>query len=194
MTLELAKEKGLKVDIEWFNQAFKKHQELSRIGAEQKFKWWLTDNSESATSLHSATHLMLAGLRKYLWDNVHQAGSNITSERLRFDFTYEGKVDNEILKKVEDYVNEAISANAEVIIENMSKSEAKKLWVEWSFWEKYPDIVKIYTFKSSNWDIYSRELCWWPHVEKTGNMWIFKIQKEWASSSGIRRIKAVLNR
>lgn len=194
MTVELATEKGLKVDVEWFDEAFKKHQELSRAWAEQKFKGWLADDSETTTALHSATHLMLAWLRKYLGDHVHQAGSNITAERLRFDFTNEGKVDGEILKKVEDYVNEAIAANAEVILENMPKNEAKELGVEWSFWEKYPDIVKVYTFKASNWEVYSRELCGWPHVERTQNMWKFKIQKEEASSSGVRRIKAVLEK
>lgn len=194
MTVELATEKGLKVDVEWFNEAFKKHQELSRAWAEQKFKWGLADDSEVVTALHSATHLMLAGLRKYLGEHVHQAGSNITAERLRFDFTNEGKVDGEILKKVEDYVNEAISKDVEVILENMPKNEAKELWVEWSFWEKYPEVVKVYTFASSDWTIYSRELCGGPHVERTWTMWKFKIQKEEASSSGVRRIKAVLEK
>lgn len=194
MTVELATEKGLKVDVEWFNEAFKKHQELSRAWAEQKFKGWLADDSEIVTALHSATHLMLAGLRKYLWEHVHQAGSNITAERLRFDFTNEWKVDGEILKKVEDFVNEAISKNIIVDLQNMQKDEAKAAWVEWSFWEKYPDTVKVYTFADKEWNVYSRELCGGPHVERTWTMWKFKIQKEEASSSGVRRIKAVLEK
>lgn len=194
MTVELATEKGLKVDVDWFNEAFKKHQELSRAGAEQKFKWGLADDSEIVTALHSATHLMLAGLRKYLWEHVYQAGSNITAERLRFDFTNEWKVEADILKKVEDYVNDAISKDAEVVLVNMQKNEAKELGVVWSFWEKYPDTVKVYTFADKEWNIYSRELCGWPHVERTGTMWKFKIQKEEASSSGVRRIKAILEK
>jgi len=177
-----------------FDEAFKKHQELSRIGAEQKFKWWLADNSETTTALHSATHLMLAGLRKILWNHVHQAGSNITSERLRFDFTHPDKVTIEQLKEVEDYVNEAILKNAQVILVETPKNIAKENWVEWSFWEKYPDIVKVYTFTSDNWNIYSSELCWWPHVESTWNMGKFKILKEEASSRWVRRIKAVLEK
>jgi len=192
MTVELASEKWLKVDVKWFEEAFLKHQELSRAWASQKFKWWLADHSEITTALHSATHLMLAWLRKILWDHVHQAWSNITSERLRFDFTHPGKVEKEDLQKVEDYVNEAIQANAKVVLENMAKEQAKLSWVEWSFWEKYPDIVKVYSFVWDNWQVYSSELCWGPHVENTSVMWKFKIQKEEASSSGVRRIKAVL--
>lgn len=194
MTRELAEEKWLNVDIEWFNDAFKKHQELSRSWAEQKFKWWLADTSETTTALHSATHLMLAWLRKVLWNHVHQAWSNITSERLRFDFTNEDKVTPEQLQEVENYVNKAINANANVILEEINKDDAKAAWVEWSFWEKYPDIVKVYTFKSNSWEIFSRELCGWPHVEATGTMWKFKILKEEASSRWVRRIKAILEK
>ncbi len=194
MTQELALEKWLKVDVDWFNEAFKKHQELSRAWAAQKFAWGLADHSETTTALHSATHLMLAWLRKVLWNHVHQAGSNITAERLRFDFTNEDKVTPEQLKEVEDYVNQAISAQAEVVLEEMDKNVAKENWVEWSFWEKYPDIVKVYTFKSPSWEIFSRELCGWPHVENTGIMWKFKILKEEASSRWVRRIKAVLEK
>lgn len=194
MTQELASEKWLKVDIDWFNEAFKKHQELSRAWAEQKFKWWLADHSELTTALHSATHLMLAWLRKVLWTHVHQAWSNITAERLRFDFTHEEKMTEEQLKQVEAYVNESIEKNAKMILEEIWKDEAKATWVEWSFWEKYPDIVKVYTFKSDDGTIYSRELCGWPHVEMTWNIWKFKIVKEEASSRGVRRIKAVLEK
>lgn len=192
MTLELALEKWLKVDVEWFNKAFEDHQNKSRAWAETKFKWWLADNSEATTALHSATHLMLAWLRQVLWEHVHQAWSNITPERLRFDFTHHSKVTSEELQKVEDYVNEAISQKCKVVLENMWKQEAKEKWVEWSFWEKYPDIVKVYSFLWENNKIYSQELCWGPHVENTYSMWVFKIQKEEASSSWVRRIKAVL--
>ncbi|MDD5212819.1 MAG: alanine--tRNA ligase [Candidatus Gracilibacteria bacterium] len=194
MTVELATEKGLKVDTDGFNDAFKKHQELSRAGAEQKFKGGLADDSEIVTALHSATHLMLAGLRKYLGEHVHQAGSNITAERLRFDFTNDGKVDAEILKKVEDFVNEAISKDILVDLKNMPKDEAKAAGVEGSFWEKYPDTVKVYTFADKEGNVYSKELCGGPHVERTGTIGKFKIQKEEASSSGVRRIKAVLEK
>jgi len=194
MTRELALEKWLKVDVNGFNEAFKKHQELSRVGAAQKFAWGLADHSETTTALHSATHLMLAWLRKVLWTHVHQAGSNITAKRLRFDFTHKEKVTPEQLKQVEDYVNNAISSNAKVILEEMKKDDAKQAWVEWSFWEKYPDIVKVYTFKNDAWEIFSSELCGWPHVENTWVMWKFKILKEEASSRGVRRIKAVLEK
>jgi alanyl-tRNA synthetase len=194
MTEELASEKWLKVDKEWFEIAKKEHQDLSRAWAEQKFKWWLADTSEVTTSLHSATHLMLAWLRKFLWDDIHQKGSNITAERLRFDFNYPEKVERDILDKVEDYVNEAIENWCEVILIEMDKDIAKESWVEWSFWEKYPEIVKVYTFKDSSWNTYSKELCWWPHVENTKSMWKFKIKKEESSSRGVRRIKAVLEK
>jgi len=192
MTVELAIEKWLKVDGEWFNKAFEEHQAKSRAWAEQKFKWWLADDSEATTALHSATHLLLAGLKKYLWNDVSQKWSNITAERLRFDFNYPEKVEKDILEKVEEYVNDIIAKKCTVELINMDKTEAKESWVDWSFWEKYPDIVKVYTFKDNSWSIYSRELCWWPHVENTWSMWTFKIKKEQASSRGIRRIKAVL--
>lgn len=194
MTVELAWEKGLKVDVDGFNEAFKQHQELSRAGAEKKFAWGLADHSDDTTALHSATHLMLAGLRKVLWDHVHQAGSNITAERLRFDFTHDEKMTPEQIQAVEDYVNDAIKKDAKMILEEMNKHVAKESWVEGSFWEKYPDIVKVYTFQTLSWEIFSRELCGWPHVEATGNMGTFKIKKEEASSRWVRRIKAVLEK
>lgn len=194
MTGELATEKGLKVDVEGFNEAFKKHQELSRAGSEQKFAGWLADHSETTTALHSATHLMLAGLRKVLWDHVHQAGSNITAERLRFDFTHDEKLTPEQLQAVEDYVNRAIQDGTRRTIEDMPKDQAKSQWVEGSFWEKYPEIVKVWTFTGKDGMIYSQELCWGPHVEETKNMGIFKIKKEEASSRWVRRIKAILTK
>ncbi len=194
MTVELAKERGLKVDETWFEEAFKKHQELSRAWASQKFAGGLADSSELTTMLHSATHLMLAWLRKILWEHVHQAWSNITSERLRFDFTHDEKLTIEQLKEVEDYVNRAILDDTKRVLEEMPKQVAKDEWVEGSFWEKYPDIVKVYTFTWKSWTVYSKELCWWPHVEETKNMWVFKIVKEEASSRWVRRIKAILEK
>jgi alanyl-tRNA synthetase len=192
MTMELAHEKGLTVWEEWFHIAHKKHQEKSRAWAEAKFKWGLADNWEETTALHSATHLLLAWLNHVLWWWIQQKWSNITAERLRFDFNYDEKVDREKLDEVEAFVNKAIDAWCVVDLDNMDKNEAKESWVEWSFWEKYPDIVKVYTFKDSEWNIYSKELCWGPHVENTNSMWRFKIKKEQASSRGVRRIKAVL--
>ncbi|MBI5078387.1 MAG: alanine--tRNA ligase [Candidatus Yonathbacteria bacterium] len=192
MTEELAAEQGVSVDRAQFDIEFKKHQALSREGSGQKFKGGLADASEKTTKLHTATHLMLAGLRKYLGEGVHQAGSNITEERLRFDFTYPEKVPREILDKVEAYVNEAISKGCMVLIEQMKKEEAKAKGVEGSFWEKYPDVVNVYSVVAPDGTAYSAELCGGPHVEQTKNMGHFKIIKEEASSSGVRRIKAVL--
>lgn len=192
MTVELATEKGLKVDVEGFQKAFEEHQAKSRAGAEQKFKWGLADDSIATTQLHTATHLLLAGLRKVLGDHVHQKGSNITAERLRFDFNHDEKVTRDLLDKVEEYVNEAIAAGTQVVITEMWKQEAMDAGVEGSFWEKYPDVVKVYTMTGNNGTVYSRELCGGPHVEATAEMGRFKIKKEEASSRGVRRIKAVL--
>lgn len=192
MTKELALEKWFKVDEDWFNKAQEEHQAKSRAWAEQKFKWWMADSWESTVELHSATHLLLAWLRYFLWDHVHQKGSNITPERLRFDFNHDEKVEREMLDKIEDFVNNIIKDNCKVKVENMWKQEAQDSWVEWSFWEKYPEVVKVYTFSSKNGEIYSKELCGGPHVENTWNMWVFKIKKEQSSSRWIRRIKAVL--
>lgn len=192
MTKELASERGLLVDEDWFKKAFEEHQEKSRAWASQKFKWGLADDSETTTALHSATHLMLAGLREVLWDHVHQAGSNITPERLRFDFTHPEKVQKDDLEKVEVYVNNAIQSKLKVEIIEMQKNEAKEAWVEGSFWEKYPDIVKVYQMTWENGKVYSKELCWGPHIENSLKMWTFKIKKEEASSRWVRRIKAVL--
>lgn len=192
MTIELAIENNLKVDSEWFKKAFSEHQEKSRTASAWKFKWWLADSSDETTALHSATHLLLAWLRKYLWDGVHQKWSNITPERLRFDFSNDEKVEKDILDKVEAYVNDAINSGFETTITNMDKEEARASGVEWSFWEKYPDIVKVYSMVWADGTVYSKELCWGPHVENSKTMWKFKIQKEEASSRWVRRIKAVL--
>ena len=200
MTLELLEEKYIKDNIIFdkdniinlFNEFQTKHQELSRAWAEQKFKWGLADSWEETTALHSATHLLLAGLKKFVWPHVHQKGSNITAERLRFDFNNDDKIEKDVLDKVEAFVNEAIQSWLQVTLTNMPKELAKESWVEWSFWEKYPDTVKVYTMVWSDWTVYSKELCGWPHIENSQNMWRFVIQKEESSSRGIRRIKAVL--
>lgn len=192
MTVELATERWLQVDEVGFKKAESDHQELSRAGAAQKFKWGLADESEETTALHSATHLLLAGLRKYVWDHVHQKGSNITAERLRFDFNNDVKVERDVLDQIEVYVNEAIASWLTVTMDNMDKQAAQDAGVEWSFWEKYPDTVKVYSMVGENGTTYSRELCGWPHVEHSKNMGRFKIKKEESSSRGVRRIKAVL--
>ncbi|MEZ4156356.1 MAG: alanine--tRNA ligase [Candidatus Paceibacterota bacterium] len=192
MLKELAEEKGLELDEKGFEEEFKGHQEASKADG-KKFKGGLADTSAKTTALHTTTHLMLAALRKYLGDHVHQAGSNITEERTRFDFTHPEKVSDEVLRKVEDYVNEAISKKAKVSVIQMPKEEAKAQGVEGSFWEKYPDTVDVYQVSDEDGNVYSKELCGGPHVENTGNIaGTFKIVKEESSSSGVRRIKAVL--
>ncbi len=195
LTLELAEERGVKVDESEFEKLMTEHQEKSRTGAAGKFKGGLADHSDAAVHYHTATHLLLAGLQKFLGDHVHQAGSNITAERLRFDFTHPEKVDRDTLDKIEAWVNEQISNGGEVTMETVAKSEAENdPTVEGSFWEKYPDTVSIYTMKLADGTIVSRELCGGPHVESLTELTpTFKIKKEESSSAGVRRIKAVLN-
>lgn len=193
LTLELAKEKGLEVDVAAFEKQMEEHQELSRTSSVGKFKGGLAGQSEKTTALHTATHLMLAGLRKELGSDIHQAGSNITEERLRFDFTHPQKVEREILDRVETFVNNIIAQGCEVRSEVMGKEEARARGVEGSFWEKYPDQVTVYTVQGADGTIYSQELCGGPHVANTNELQgTFKILKEEASSAGVRRIKAVL--
>ncbi len=195
MTEEIAKEKGIEVNKEEFEQEFRKHQDLSRTASAGKFKGGLADHSAKVTALHTSTHLMLAALRKELGENVHQAGSNITEERTRFDFTYPEKVSREVLDRVEAYVNEAIQAEAGVTTVVMDKEAAKAAGVEGSFWEKYPEKVTVYQVEGPDGTVYSRELCGGPHVATTkdiASFGRFKITKEEASSAGVRRIKAVL--
>lgn len=193
MTAELAAEKGMTLDRRAFGEEFERHQERSRTASAGKFKGGLADHGEKVTMLHTATHLMLAGLRKYLGEHVHQAGSNITEERTRFDFTHPEKVSREILAKVEMYVNEAIAKKCTMQVERMPKETAKQLGVEGSFWEKYPDLVDVYMAEAEDGSVYSRELCGGPHVKNTGDIvGTFHIIKEEASSAGVRRIKAVI--
>ena len=187
VTKELAQENGFKVDLKEFEELFKKHQEKSRQGAEHKFKGGLADQNEKTISYHTATHLLHQALRTVLGDHVKQSGSNITEERLRFDFTHPQKMTKEEIQKVEDLVNEQIQRDLKVTCEEMSYEEAKKSGAIGLFTDKYGDKVKVYTIGD-----FSKEICGGPHVTHTGNMGTFKIKKEESSSSGIRRIKAVL--
>ncbi len=192
MVTEMASVRGIMIFEDQVDELIEKHRELSRAGSEQKFKGGLADASEQTTKLHTATHLMLAGLRKYLGDHVHQAGSNITAERTRFDFTHPEKVSRDVLDKVEAYVNEAITKKCDMVIAQVPKEEARADGVEGSFWEKYPEMVNVYMVKCADGSVYSRELCGGPHVMNTGGMGTFKILKEEASSAGVRRVKATL--
>lgn len=194
LTEEIAKERGMTVARDEFKKLMDAHRELSRSGAGQKFKGGLADNSEKVVMYHTVTHLLLAGLRNELGTGVHQAGSNITHERLRFDFTYDEKVPEDVLKRVADFVNTAIKHNASVRVEVLPKIEAQKdATIEGSFWDRYPDQVKVYTIADDTGRVYSRELCGGPHVETTGIIrGVFTIQKEESSSRGVRRIKATL--
>ena len=187
ITKDLAKERGWSVDEEAFNAEFSKHQDLSRQGAEQKFKGGLADNSETTTKMHTATHLMLAALRRILGDHVLQKGANLTSERIRFDFSQPEKMTPEQIKQVEDLVNEQIAQKIPVICEEMSLDEAKASGAMGVFEHKYGDKVKVYTIGD-----FSKEICGGPHVANTGDLGHFKIQKEESSSAGVRRIKAIL--
>ncbi len=192
---ELANERGLSFDKEGFERKMQEHKQASRKGAEQKFKGGLADHSEKTIAFHTATHLMLAGLRKYLGEHVHQKGSNITQERTRFDLTHPEKVSRDVLDKVEQYVNDAIEAEAEMIIEELPKEQAQNdPSIEGSFWEKYPEVVKVWTLKDKEGRVWSRELCGGPHVKNTreiARFGKFKIAKEKAVSAGVRRVKGV---
>lgn len=176
-----------------FDEAMKAHADLSRTASAGMFKGGLADHSDVTISLHTACHLMLAGLRKVLGEHVMQAGSNITPERLRFDFTHPEKMTPEQIKAVEDYVNGALKAHITVTMTEEPKDNAKARGVLGAFWEKYPETVKVYKMVGDDGVTYSEELCGGPHVEESSKMGTFKIQKEEASSAGVRRIKAVLN-
>jgi alanyl-tRNA synthetase len=191
LTKELATEKNIQIDDEGFKKALEEHQSSSRTASAGKFKGGLAGSGEMETKYHTATHLLHAALKNVLGDHVMQKGSNITSERLRFDFSHPEKVTPEQIKAVEDWVNEAISRQAEVCRNELPLEEAKKLNAISLFGEKYGDIVSVYTIGDFANPI-SREFCGGPHVENTGILGKFKIQKEEASSAGIRRIKAIL--
>lgn len=187
LTEELAHDAKIKVDTLGFKERFKKHQELSRTASAGKFKGGLAGNSELETKYHTATHLLNAALKVVVDKNVHQKGSNITDERMRFDFSCDHKLTDEEKKKTEDLVNEWIKEGLDVTVEEMSKSDAINSGAECMFIEKYPDIVTVYSIGNV-----SKELCGGPHVKNTSELGHFKIIKEEASSAGVRRIKAVL--
>jgi alanyl-tRNA synthetase len=187
-TLELAQENGLTVDTQGFEEAFKKHQEVSGAGAEQRFKGGLADTGEATARLHTATHLMHAALRKVLGEEVAQKGSNITADRLRFDFSFSRKVEDHELKEVERLVNEAIDAGVDITCEEMSVEEAKAQGAIGLFESKYGNVVKVYTVPG-----FSKEICGGPHAANSAELGRFEIQKEQSSSAGVRRIKAVLH-
>ena len=187
MTRELAAEKGLSIDEADFAERFKKHQELSHQGADQKFKGGLADHSEQTARLHTATHLLHAALRKVLGDEVAQKGSNITAERLRFDFSFGRKMTPEELQEVERLVNVAIDAKVPVVCEEMTVPEAKAKGAIGLFESKYGERVRTYKMGD-----FSFEICGGPHAENTGDLGSFKIQKEESSSAGVRRIKATI--
>ena len=187
ITEELAKEQGFKINMQEFEELFKMHQEKSRLGSEQKFKGGLAEQNEITTAYHTATHLLHEALREVLGEHVKQNGSNITSERLRFDFTHPQKMTKEEIQKVEDLVNEQIQKDLAVTCEEMSYEDAKKSGAIGLFTDKYGDKVKVYAIGD-----FSKEICGGPHVSHTGELGKFKIKKEESSSSGVRRIKAIL--
>ena len=187
LTEEVAKEKGLKVDTEGFKEKFKAHQELSRTASSGKFKGGLAGNDEIETKYHTATHLLNAALKLVVNKDVHQKGSNITDERMRFDFSCDHKLSEEEISKTEELVNGWIKEGIPVIKEEMNKQDAINTGAECMFIEKYPDVVTVYSIGTI-----SKELCGGPHVNNTNELGTFKIIKEEASSSGVRRIKAIL--
>ena len=188
LTVEMAKENGFDVDIEGFNSAFKEHQEKSRISV-GTFKGGLIDSSEENAKLHTATHLLLAALNKVLGGGIVQKGSNITPERLRFDFNYPEKLTQEQLRRIEDEVNANILSNIPVVCENMTLDQAKASGATGVFGDKYGKNVSVYTIGNV-----SREICGGPHAKSTGLLGKFKIVKEESSSAGVRRIKAILEK
>ena len=187
LTEELAHDAGINVDVKGFQEKFKAHQELSRTASAGKFKGGLAGNSEIETKYHTATHLLNAALKVVIGPDVHQKGSNITDERMRFDFSCDHKLSDEEKQKAEDLVNEWINEGLDVRVDEMKKEDAIKSGAECMFIEKYPDIVTVYSIG----DV-SKELCGGPHVKNTSELGHFKIKKEEASSAGVRRIKAIL--
>ena len=187
VTKELAKENEMTVDMKKFDELFKAHQEKSRMGSEQKFKGGLAEQNDITIAYHTATHLLNAALKIVLGPDTHQRGSNITVDRMRFDFNCDHKMTDEEKQKTEDLVNQWIKEGLPVTVEEMKKEEAVKSGAECMFIEKYPDIVTVYSIGNV-----SKELCGGPHVKNTSELGTFKIKKEEASSAGVRRIKAIL--
>jgi len=192
ITKDLAAEHDLKVDDKDFEKLFKEHQEKSRMGSEQKFKGGLASSGEIETKYHTATHLLNAALKVIVNPDCHQKGSNITADRMRFDFNCDHKLTDEEKQKLEELVNKWIEEDLPVSVETMKKEDAVKSGAECMFIEKYPDMVTVYSIGTTD-NIISKELCGGPHVKHTGEIGHFKIKKEESSSSGIRRIKAVID-
>lgn len=192
LTKELAKEKSATVDEAVFEEEMKKHQELSRSGAEQKFKGGMGDTSEQSVRYHTATHLLHQALHQVLGDHISQKGSNITPERLRFDFSHTAKMTDDEKKKVEDIVNEKIAAALPVQVVSLPKDEAVRTGARHFFGDKYGDTVTVYFIGDTMDEAFSKEFCGGPHVKNTSELGHFKIQKEEAVAQGVRRIKAVL--
>ena len=195
LTEEIAREHGQEVDREVFASEFRKHQDLSRAGAEQKFAGGLADHSDESKRLHTATHLMLQALRDVLGDHIEQRGSNITNERLRFDFSHDKKLTDEEKSRVEEIVNEQIKKDIPIHYEVLTLEEAKARGAIGIFEDKYSELgdkVKVYFCGDDKDGYFSKEVCGGPHVENTGELGNFKIKKEEASSAGVRRIKAIL--
>ncbi len=194
MTEELAEEKGIEVDTEEYNKEFEKHQDLSRTSSAGMFKSGLADNSDAVKKLHTATHMLNEALRRILSSDIRQKGSNITPERLRFDFNFSRKLTPEELKKIEDFMNEKIKADLRVTRTEIPLKDALESGAQSEFGTKYPELVSVYTIedKSEKSDFFSKEICTGPHVNNTRELGSFKILKEESVAAGIRRIKAVV--
>jgi alanyl-tRNA synthetase len=200
LTLELARETGRSIDMEDFDKKMAEHQKLSQTASAGMFKGGLANHNEATVRLHTAHHLLLSALQEVLGKDVKQRGRNITEERLRIDFSFERKMTDEEKKRVEEIVNKHIKEKLNVIRREMPRADAEKLGAEMEFGVKYPDVVSVYFIEGANGNPVSKEFCGGPHVKNTselganpdGTPKVFKIQKEEASSQGVRRIKAVL--
>ena len=192
VTEEIAETQGINIDRKTFDKQMKEHQDLSRSGSEQKFKGGLANTGEQATRLHTAHHLLLKALQEIISPEIHQRGSNITDERLRIDFNFDRKLTDEEKRSVEKKVNDWIERDLAVVKIDMPRAEAEKIGAEMEFGVKYPDVVSVYFVEDKEGKPVSKEFCGGPHVGSTGSLGVFKIQKEEASSAGIRRIKAIL--
>lgn len=189
---DLFTERGLPFDEEALEKQMKAHQDLSRAGAEQKFKGGLADHSEETVKLHTAHHLLLAALQEVVDPEIKQRGSNITGERMRMDFSFDRKLTDEEKSAVEDLVNQKIQAGLNVVCREMPLEEAKEIGAQMEFGAKYPDTVSVYFIEGEDGEVFSKEFCGGPHVTSTNQLGTFKIKKEKASAAGVRRIKAIL--
>ena len=192
LTLELAQEKVIKIDLEDFHTKMSEHQKLSQTASAGMFKGGLANHNDKTIKLHTAHHLLLAGLQAIVDKNIKQRGSNITEERLRIDFLCDHKLTDEEKQKVEDFVNDKIKQGLAVIRREMPLVEAEKIGAEMEFGAKYPEVVSVYFIEDKDGNPISKEFCGGPHVKNTSELGVFKIQKEEAVAAGIRRIKAIL--